>query len=146
MPNIGAVLREEIMRLSRKESRIQINATKRTTALHRKDIAFLKRQVTQLERQVKALSRRGLEASPAPQLGIGAAKLRFVAKGLRSQRARLGLSAADLGKLIGVSAQSIYNWESAKARPRAAQIARVAQLRVMNKREAQAQLNKLRWR
>ena len=67
-----------------------------------------------------------------------------MAKGLRSQRARLGLSAADLGKLIGVSAQSIYNWESDKARPRAAQIARVAQLRVMNKREAQAQLNKLR--
>jgi len=67
-----------------------------------------------------------------------------VAKGLRSQRARLGLSAADFGKLIGVSAQSIYNWESEKARPRAGQIARVAQLRLMGKREARGELSKLR--
>jgi len=70
--------------------------------------------------------------------------LRFAAKGLRTQRARLGLSAADFGKLIGVSAQSIYNWESEKARPRAGQITRVAQLRMMGKREARAELNRLR--
>jgi DNA-binding XRE family transcriptional regulator len=144
MPNIGAVLRDEITRLSRKESRIQIDSTKRTTASHRKDIALLKRQVTQLERQVKALSRTAAGTLPTLPATAGATKFRSVAKGLRSQRARLGLSAADFGKLIGVSAQSIYNWESEKARPRAGQIARVAQLRLMGKREARGELSKLR--
>jgi hypothetical protein len=144
MANIGAVLRDEITRLSRKESRVQINSTKRATANHRKDIALLKRQIMQLERQVKALSRRAGVTSAAPPVTAGATKFRFVPKGLRSQRARLGLSAADFGKLIGVSAQSIYNWESEKARPRAGQITRVAQLRVMGKREARAELRKLR--
>jgi DNA-binding XRE family transcriptional regulator len=143
MANIGAVLRDEITRLSRKESRVQINPTKRATASHRKDIALLKRQVTQLERQVKALSRRAVGTLPAPTVTAAATKFRFVAKGLRSQRARLGLSAADFGKLIGMSAQSIYNWESEKARPRAAQIARVAQFRMMGKRDARAELSKL---
>ena len=137
-------MRDEITRLSRKESRVQINSTKRATASHRKDIALLKRQVTQLERQVKALTRRAAGTLAAPPVTAGATKFRFVAKGLRSQRARLGLSAADFGKLIGVSAQSIYNWESEKARPRAAQIARVAQLRIMGKREARAELGRLR--
>ena len=45
-------------------------------------------------------------------------KVRFVAKGLKSQRDRLGLSAAEFGKLIGVSAQSVYNWEGGQTRPR----------------------------
>jgi|SRR5690348_9610634 DNA-binding transcriptional regulator YiaG len=144
MPNIGAVLRDEITRLSRKESRRQINSTKRMSALHRRDIALLKRQITQLERQVKALSRRSPGALPAPESSAAGTKFRFVAKGLRSQRTRLGLSAADFGKLIGVSAQSVYNWESEKARPRASQIAKVAQLRMIGKRQAAAQLRKLR--
>ena len=56
MPNIGTVLREEITRLSRKESRGQIDQTKKATAQHRRDIALLKRQVAQLERQVAMLS------------------------------------------------------------------------------------------
>jgi DNA-binding XRE family transcriptional regulator len=38
--------------------------------------------------------------------------MRFVAKGFKSLRQRLGFSAAQIGKLLGVSEQSIYNWES----------------------------------
>ena len=45
MPNIAAVLREEISRLSRKEVRSQVDATKRATTQHRRHIATLKRQV-----------------------------------------------------------------------------------------------------
>ena len=58
MPNIGTVLREEISRLSRKESRGQIEPTKKATTTHRRDIAMLKRQVAQLERQVALLARK----------------------------------------------------------------------------------------
>jgi hypothetical protein len=60
MPNIGTVLREEISRLSRRESRSQVDATKKATAQHRRDIAALKRQVAQLQRQVTLLSRKVL--------------------------------------------------------------------------------------
>ena len=58
MPNIGTVLREEIIRLSRREGRSQIDPTKKSTAQHRRDIALLKRQVTQLERRVALLTRK----------------------------------------------------------------------------------------
>jgi DNA-binding XRE family transcriptional regulator len=101
----------------------------------------LKRQVAQLERQLKLLARKVLGASPVPAPDASGSKVRFVAKGLRSQRARLALSAEDFGKLVGVSAQSIYNWESAKSRPRVEQIAKLAQLRALGKRDAEARLS-----
>jgi len=138
MPNIGSLLREEITRLSRKETRGQIDSTRKATTQHRKDIAALKRQVTQLEQQVKVLARRSstTAAAGAASRATGQPKIRFVAKGLKSQRERLGLSAGDFGRLVGVSAQSIYNWEGGQTRPRDEQVARLAQLRSIGKREA----------
>jgi DNA-binding transcriptional regulator YiaG len=144
MPNLGVVLREEINRLSRRTLRGGIAATKRASAQQRRDIAALKRGLGELTRQVAQLARRmpqtqALSTPPRP----GTKAVRFVAKGLRSQRARLELSAADLGRLVGVSEQSVYNWEHGAARPRPAYAARLAALRNVGKREAHAQLAKL---
>ena len=66
--------------------------------------------------------------------------MRFSAKGLAAHRRRLGLSAAALARLLGVSALSIYKWESGKVRPRAKQIEAIAALRGMGKREAAERL------
>jgi DNA-binding XRE family transcriptional regulator len=140
MANIGSVLRDEITRLSRKECRRQIDSTKKASAHYRRDIAVLKRQVLQIERNLKSLARNSLAAVPTTEADSSAMRSRFSAKGLRAQRARLALSAADFGKLVGVSAQSIYNWESEKSRPRAEQISKVARLRSIGKREAEARL------
>jgi len=140
MPNIGSVLKEEIVRLSRKESRSQVDPTKKATAQHRREIAELKRQVAQLERQVALLSRQTLGDPARVSTEPATQKVRFTAKGLSAQRGRLGLSADDFGKLVGVSAQSIYNWEQEKARPRPEQLLKLAGLRTMGKREARARL------
>ena len=140
MPNIGSMLREEITRLSRKESRAQVEPTRKASAQCRRDVAELKRQVAQLERQVALLARKAAAALPAAPAGAAGKAMRFGAKALRSQRNRLGLSAADFGKLVGVSAQSIYNWERELARPRGEQLAKLAALRGVGKREAAARL------
>lgn len=143
MPNIGAVLREEISRLSRKESRRQVDSTRKATAQHRRDIATLKRQVVQLQRQMALVSRKVLAATPTAAGNSPATPVRFVAKGLRSQRNRLGLSQTAFGKLLGVSAQSIYNWERGEARPRKEQMPKIAALRTIGKREAAQRLRQL---
>lgn len=142
MPNIGAVLKQEIARLSRREIRSEVQATRKASAQYRRHIATLRRQVAALERQLAMLSRR-VQHAPSDSQTEARTKFRFVAKGLRSQRARLGLSAGEYAKLVGVSAQSIYNWESEKARPRAEQIAKLAALRAVGKREAAARLEQL---
>jgi DNA-binding transcriptional regulator YiaG len=142
MPNIGTVLKAEISRLSRKELRAHTESTKHAVAQHRRFIAELRRQLSQLERQVATLQRVARPASassPAPD----AKRTRFSAKGLRSHRERLGLSAGDYGRLVGVSAQSIYNWERETAAPREAQKARLAAVRALGSRAARARLEQM---
>jgi DNA-binding transcriptional regulator YiaG len=143
MSNIGTVLKEEILRLSRKEVRSQVAPTKKVTAQHRHEIAALKRQIASLERQVTLLSRKTPGARSMPSSESTTRPVRFSAKGLQSQRSRLGLSAIDFGKLVGVSPQTIYNWEHAVAHPRNEQLGKLAALRGIGKREAGERLK--RW-
>ena len=143
MPNIGNVLKEEIVRLSRRESRSQVDSTRKATIRHRREIAALKRDMAQLGRQVALLSRKTFGAQAEAVADTNGKSARFSAKGLRVHRERLGLSADDFGKLLGVSAQSIYNWEQEKARPRAELRAKVAALRRIGKRDAKSRLTQL---
>jgi DNA-binding transcriptional regulator YiaG len=69
--------------------------------------------------------------------------VRFSARSVKAQRARLGLSAKDFGRLVGVSALSIYAWESGKSRPRKKQLPGLAAVRHLGKREARQRLEML---
>jgi DNA-binding transcriptional regulator YiaG len=138
MPNIGSVLRMEISRLSRKEIREHTESTRKATVQHRRDIALLKREMAALERQVKALARGMRAATPEPE--AEAPRVRFSAQGLRSHRQRLGLSASDFGKLVGVTGQSVYNWENGSTVPRGEQLTRLASVRSIGKRVAMQRL------
>jgi len=142
MPNIGTLLKQEIVRLSRREIRAHLQVTKKASAQSRGHIAALRRQVATLERQLALMQRRGPDKPPAAPASADATKVRFVAKGLKSHRQRLDLSAADYGRLAGVSAQSIYNWEQGHTSPRAEQLRTIAALRGVGKREAERRLER----
>jgi DNA-binding XRE family transcriptional regulator len=43
-----------------------------------------------------------------------------------------------MGALIGVSAQTIYNWEAEKSRPRKVQLASIAAVRKLGRRAIKA--------
>ena len=146
MPNIAAVLKEEISRLARKESRQQIDALRKASAQYRRDIALLKRQIVGLQRKIATVQKQEVRATSAPVEGNETDSLRFTAKGLRSQRSRLGLSAANYAKLIGVTGQTVYSWERGTSRPRKQQIERIAALRSIGKKEALTRLGPLRRR
>lgn len=143
MPNIAMVLKEEISRLARKEVRRQTQALRKASGQYRKDIAEMKRRLFALQRKVNPLQKQVLKSAPSPASAAEGSSVRFTAKGLRSQRQRLGLSAADYGKLVGVTGQTIYSWEHEIARPRKGQLPRIASLRHLGKREAEAQLQQL---
>lgn len=61
---------------------------------------------------------------------------RFSPEKLAAHRAKLELSAADYGELMGVSALTVYNWEKGKTQPRSAQIDSWMEIRNLGKREA----------
>lgn len=140
MPNIASVLKEEIARVARKEVRADTQPLKKSSASHRSDIAALKRRIAALEQMIKRLGKQAGAKTAAPDAGPPAGSFRFSASGLMAQRKRLGLSAAEAGKLLGVSDQSVYKWENGKTRPRASQFAAIAALRGMSKKQAAARL------
>lgn len=141
---IGA-LKSEITRLARKVVKSQTGSLQSASAAHRRDIAALKRQVATLEKQVRALGKgvaKVTPSAPASSAESGSSP-RFQARGLRTLRQRLDLSAAEMGQLAGVSAQSIYQWEAEKTFPRQAQIVALAALRGLGKKEARARLESM---
>jgi transcriptional regulator with XRE-family HTH domain len=56
----------------------------------------------------------------------------------------LGLTAADFGKLVGVSGLTIYNWEHDKVRPGKDNLAALVAVREMGRREALAKLEAMK--
>lgn len=144
MANIASLLKAEISRVARKEVRAETASLKKSVSTYRSEIAALKRRAQALELELRRLSKAQAKAVPAEVQAQPAQKLRFTAKGLASQRRRLGLSALDIGLLVGASGQSIYNWEEGKARPRAKHLPALAALRTMGKKEAAARLASLR--
>ncbi|MDP1566443.1 MAG: helix-turn-helix transcriptional regulator [Polaromonas sp.] len=140
MPNIASVLKEEIARVARKEVRADTQPLKKSSASHRSDIAALKRRIAALEQMVRRLGKQTGGKTAKPDAGPLPGSFRFSASGLMAQRKRLGLSAAEAGKLLGVSDQSVYKWENGKTRPRASQFAAIATLRGMSKKQAAVRL------
>lgn len=146
MPNIGSMLKQEIARLSRRELRGEMQATKKASTQYRHHIAALRRQLGALERQVATLQRRvgsGHRAEATASSEDGAPKLRFAANRLRAQRAKHDLTAGEYAKLLGVSEQTIYNWEHGTHRPGRDRLAVIAELRGLGKRAVQARLEEM---
>ena len=168
MANLANALKEEIARITRKEVRQQTAEAVKAAAGHQREVAALKRQIQDLERMVSALreqkpsksaepketktskKKAGKKAGPSKKAAKSATRpaprkprLRFSGKALKAHRERLGLSADNYGKLIGVSGLSIYNWEKEEARPREGSIAALTQIRRIGKREAGKRLEAL---
>jgi DNA-binding transcriptional regulator YiaG len=144
MANLLSVLNDRIRRVARREIRGQTQKTRRLTAQHRRDLAALKRQVAALARTTAFLEKqeqRRVTSPPTPPQEVKG--VRFSARSVKAQRARLGLSAKDFGKLVGVSALTIYSWESGNSRPRKKQLAGLAAVRHLGKREARKRLEML---
>ncbi len=143
MPDVAAVLKDEITRLARKEVKQQVGPIKKTVTEQRRTIAGLNRQVAALARNQAFLQqqeKRRLGEAPeasAPE------SVRFSPTWVKADRKRLGLSAKNYGRLAGVSVQTIYGWESGKSRPRATALASWAKMRGIGKREASRRLELL---
>lgn len=143
MPDIAAILKSEISRVARKEVRVETRSLKKAVVAYRGEIAALKRRTQVLEKDLNRLIKINAKMAPATDDTVPSDTRRFSAKGLASQRRRLGLSAHDCGLLVGASGQSVYNWEAGNARPRVKHLSAIAALRTLGKKEASARIEAL---
>jgi DNA-binding transcriptional regulator YiaG len=134
MPNVNAVINEQIRRLSRREIKTNTRVVRRANTRYRHDIASLKKQLAELTRRLGRVENQNPTADGHP---ADVEKGRFRAVGVKAHRAKLGLSAKDYARLVGVSSLTVYNWEHGKAKPRSKQVAaKWLAVRDMGKREA----------
>ena len=143
MPNIATVLKQEITRLARKEVNAQTQTIRKSSAQYRRDIAQLKRQANALSKRVAYLEQQERKRASKRAPGASTEGRRFSSRGLRTHREKLGFSAAEYAGLVGVSAQTIYNWESGKSKPRDEQLGSLVAVRDLGKREALKRLELL---
>ncbi len=136
MANLATTLKEEIARLARKELRGELDALRKSSSHYRSEIAALKRRIADLERQLGRLGKTEAKGGDTQAAGPTEAKHRFRVGGFITLRKKLGLTADTMGKLLGVSGQSVYLWESGRTSPRPAQLAVIAGIRKIGKREA----------
>ncbi len=139
MANIASYLKTEISRIARKEIRAETQPLKKASAQYRSDIAALKRRIGEQDRLISKL-RKGQSTALATEASAESPKLRFRADGFATLRTKLGLSASEMGKLLGVSLQTIYHWEKGQSKPRASQMQAIADVRKLGKRGAAKRL------
>jgi len=145
MNSFANALKSEIARVARKELKDELLALRKATSSHRSEIAALKREIKALAAQLKLAQRGGKSVAPtgdAPAVSEPPRRLRFNAESFAAQRAKLGISQAQMAELLEASTLSVSKWESGKVQPRAAQLERIAAVLKLGKREVAARLSK----
>jgi DNA-binding transcriptional regulator YiaG len=146
MPNIATVLKDEIRRLAKREIKVNTSSIKGAAVQFRRDIAKLKRLVQGQQKDIgflKAQEHKRL-SQPETKEEDELEGVRHSARSVRAQRKRLRLSAADFGKVVGVSGLTVYTWEHGKGRPRKERLATLVAVREMGRREALAKLEAMK--
>src|SRR5512139_3684200 len=148
MPNIAKVLREEIQRLARRQARAELRPVRRDNVRLKKTVADLRRQLAALNRTSRELVKKVAPLAAIKETEAAtekAAKLRPTSKSLKNLRARLGLTQAQFGKLLGVSGQAVVQWGSREGRIRMRQrtLSALAGIQTIGKREAWRRLEEI---
>lgn len=142
MPNLSQVLRQEIDRIARRSQRALFVSLRWDIARLKRVVAAQRRSHIQLERDIAVLKSdltERLKTPPsAPREEVE--KARLSPRLFLAQRKRLGLSREAFAMLLGVSAGSVFSWETGRSKPRNLAKAALVAIRKLGRREAQARL------
>ena len=122
-PSLATLLRADVNRIAARASRaIQRRVTrlaKQTRALRRANLEQ-RRSLARLERGVARLRDARARSTTRAASGPGVSPA-----AVRALRSRHGMTREQFARYLGVSPGSIFLWESGRARPRAASLARL---------------------
>ena len=139
--NIAAAFKAEVLRVSKKVIRAEVDGLRSQLMQQRKQIAQLKKEITEQRKLIRDVSRSKREALKPASVGRKR-RPRFSAELVKQRRAKLGLSQAEFAKLLGVSSLTVYNLEKGNA-PRQKTLDAFGATALLGKREAKARLQAL---
>ncbi len=134
--NLNNVLRDAIAKGA-------VSATRKPVLNLRRDVSELKRQVLELKRLLRSVQTDVGNCVKAPEPeDLKQTRIRPTGDMVNKLRQRLGLTQAELARLISVSSLTVSKWEQVpgRIRLRARTLESLAKAKTMSKREAQEKL------
>jgi len=144
MSTFAKSFKDEVTRLARKEAKTAVAPIRKPSGATRSALADLKRRVAALEKETRRLTALLAKVpQPTAALAAGDQKARITGKGMRSLRRHLRLSAAQFGRLLGITAHGVYLWERKNGPLHVRQTTRAAilSIRTLGARQAKARLD-----
>ncbi len=138
---LDSLLKTEMARQAKRSLKADMVDVSKKLNAQRKEIIALKRQLTDLSKAIKKIGRLAPKTPTRVEAVDSDQKLRFRAAGFASLRKKLGVTQAEMARLVGVSTITVLKWEKGSTRPRASQLASIAAVRKMGKREARTKLD-----
>ena len=137
MPNLAALLREEISKIARKEVQDQVRELMKTVREQRDALARLEKRIGPAKAKAAAKPAAAQPAAKVSEAPAGAKEkqIRISPDTILKHRKRLKLSQAELGKLLNVSTNTVLRWEAGKSKPRGKHLPGLDQLRSISLRE-----------
>lgn len=144
MANFIKLFQDEVRRLARKEAKDDVARLRKDNVELKRVLAQIRQRLAKLEQEKKRLTKVVAKVQPVPAEAPDseADRARISSKTIRTLRARLGLTQAELADLVGVSGQSVYQWErrDGQLQLRKATKKAVVALKTMGAREAKKRL------
>lgn len=138
MATFASALRDEVKRLAGRQMKKAMLPFKRVQR-HVKSLRTLarhqRRTISSLERRVGILRARAARALRGA-VTSGGRGVGVSPEAIRALRGRFKMTRVQFAKLVGVSAGSIFGWETGRTVPRGKSRARIAELRKLGVREA----------
>ena len=141
MPNVMGVLRAEIRRLARKETKQELSSMKKQLTQTKRLLAESRRRISDLESRAKHVARATRSSAAARDTeDEDGRQVRFSPKWVKKHRSKLGMSRLVYAQLVGVSPQTIMGWEAGRTRPRRGALKAWRAIRGKGVRELRAML------
>jgi len=135
MGKLESMIRDEILRLARREMRKSFVPLRRDVRSMKGIVSQLRKSVLNLER-FKSQEEKQLAQKAVPEVAPEEVKkARFSPRLIRSLRKKLRITQKELAVLAGVSVGAVHQWEGGKSEPRAVKKARLVALRSLARRE-----------
>jgi DNA-binding transcriptional regulator YiaG len=137
MAKIETAIKDAIQRGARKHARDAVSPLRRETRRLRRLVRDLRAEVAALRARADAWQRERAR----PQVSEAEARAaRLSPRLIRTLRARLALTQAQIARLVGVSGAAVVQWERGRSSPAGGNRARLVALRRLGRREARRQL------
>ncbi len=141
MPNLNQILKEEIVRIAKREINKQVKPLKGQLVEMRKTDREQRRRIEKLEKELAGKADK--ERVIAPRTVSEDDDVRVRRGSVRKHRERLRISQREMALLLDVSALTVSNWETEKTSPSGKNKLAFAELRKMGVREVWDRLERL---